>query len=265
MLDREGARTLTRQAFGEICQHIDRQLGVHIKAHNCGKNIWRYRIDRELLEDYDREQLIGNLVANLLQSEFLREFRDLQSKIQPVIIARGNEYLRPIGTALRNNHKLLVTYRKFDEPSKEATLHPYCLKTFAGRWYLFAYKEQSEHSEVPMQCFALDRIMSLSITNETFEPETSINPLEYFRDSFGIWIDPINYPVQDITIACTPRVANYIRTLPLHHSQKETDKDAPEDNPSLTCHFTFHISLTPDFIGELNKWDKEIVIESILQ
>ena len=59
------------------------------------------RIDRHILEDYDREQLLCNLLANMMRTEFPQEFCDLGYKIQLVIIPRGTEYLRPIGVVLR--------------------------------------------------------------------------------------------------------------------------------------------------------------------
>lgn len=269
VLEQEGLRPLARQAFDELRQFIYKQMGVRIYARNCGKNVWRYCIDREELEDYDRLQFVGSLVANMLQSEFLREFRDLGNKIQPITIPRGNEYLRPIGTALRLNRKLCVTYQKFGEQPYDAILHPYCLKAFAGRWYLFAYKEGSEHKEVDMQNFALDRFKAITVSSECFKPNAHIDALEHFRDSFGVYVDPINHPAEDVVVACTKRVANYLRSLPLHHSQKELPHEElptalkllPMNGESgRWSYFSYHISVTPDFIGELNRWGNECVL-----
>lgn len=269
ILEDNGEKALPRHSFIKAINSIAKRTGISIVAHDYGKNVWRYRIDRQALEDYDRDQVLGNLIANMMQADFLLEFRDLGSKIQPLIIARGTEYLRPIGTALRGNYKLQVTYQKFDEEPYDAVLHPYCLKVFGGRWYLFAFKENSEHPNARMQCFSLDRIKAIKVMKECFVPDSSIDPQEYFRDAFGIWVDNIGHPAEDVIVACTRTVANYLRSLPLHHSQKEiTREELPADLKHLSIEgeagretfFAYHISLTPDFIGELNRWGDQVVL-----
>lgn len=72
-----------------------------------------------------------------------------------------------------------------------------------------------------------------------------------FRDCFGVWHDYESYPVRDITISCTEEVANYLRTLPLRHSQRE---DAFREGEEARVIFHYHPSPSPDFIGELLKW-----------
>lgn len=260
ILIQEGEEPLSRMGFISTSKSIYNKTGIKVQSVDCGKNVWRYRIDRKALEDYDREQLLGNLLANMMQADFLLEFRDLGSKIQPFIIARGTEYLRPIGTALRGNFKLQVTYQKFNEEPYDAVLHPYCLKVFGGRWYLFAFKENSEHPDARVQCFSLDRFKAIKVLKECFVPDSSVDPQEYFRDAFGIWVDTVGHPAEDIVVACTPKVANYLRSLPLHHSQREVEMEAPSNKPNLTCHFAYHISVTPDFIGELNRWGDECLL-----
>ena len=66
----------------------------------------------------------------------------------------------------------------------------------------------------------LDRMKRLEVTSEIFVPNPEIDLDEYFRDCFGVWHDYETYPVRDITISCTETVAHYLRTLPLHHSQR---------------------------------------------
>lgn len=190
--------------------------------------------------------LANDLLASLQDFLFLDEYRDLGTAIQAEEIHGGLEYLRPIAEAIRLRKKLHVTYQKFtDVEPYEATLHPYCLKASLGRWYILAEKEDSDH---PVQTFALDRIQSLQTMKQSFRLKRSINPATYFHDCFGIWRDFENYPVQDITIEVTPKVAHYLRTLPLHHSQREVSD----------CRFQYHISPSPDFLGELHRWGDEV-------
>lgn len=197
-------------------------------------------------EQLQLNSLANDLLASLQDFLFLDEYLDLGCAIQPEEIKGGLDYLRPIAEAIRHHRKLHVTYQKFtDVEPYEAMLHPYCLKASLGRWYVLAEKEGSEH---PVQTFALDRIQSLKTMRQPFRVKRSINPATYFRDCFGIWRDFDNYPVQDITIEVTPKVAHYLRTLPLHHSQREISE----------CRFRYHISPSPDFLGELQRWGDEV-------
>lgn len=133
----------------------------------------------------------------------------------------------------------------------------YLAKADKGRWYILAYKENGEHSDVEAQVFALDRTQHLEVLKEKFQPNRKIDAATYFHDCFGIWRDYKHFPVQDITIECTQSVAHYLRTLPLHHSQVEI---TPADGISEKCLFQYHISPSPDFISELSKWEKNCVI-----
>lgn len=199
-------------------------------------------------EQLQLNTLANDLLASLQDFLFLEEYRDLGNAIQPEEILGGLDYLRPIAEAIRHHKKLHVTYQKFtDEEPYEATLHPYCLKASLGRWYVLAEKEDSDHS---VQIFALDRIQSLQTMKQTFRVKRSIDPSTYFHDCFGIWHDFDNFPVQDITIEVTPHVAHYLRTLPLHHSQREISE----------CRFQYHISPSPDFLSELHRWGDEVKI-----
>lgn len=204
------------------------------------------------------DSLANDLLKSIQNFVFLQEYRELGNLIQPEQIETGSRYLQQIGLALRDRHKLRITYQKFtDEEPYDAIVHPYCLKADKSRWYILAHKEGSEYKE-PAQIFALDRTLRLEVMSETFVPNPEVDIEAFFRDCFGVWHDYENYPVQDVIISCTEEVANYLRTLPLHHSQKEsTYKEGKE----ARIIFTYHISPSPDFLGELKKWGDEIRIK----
>lgn len=237
--------SLSRDMLTAHRRHIKDFMEVDIQAP-----------DRKHYRIMNPEALALNSLANdLLKSiqnfVFLSEYRDLGNRIQPEEIETGSCHLVQIGNALRDYQKLSITYRKFhDAESYDAIVHPYCLKADRGRWYLFAHKEGSEHREY-IQCFALDRTKHIEVMPETFFPNPDVDIEAYFRDCFGVWHDYESYPVRDITISCTETVANYLRTLPLHHSQRE---DAYREGPDARVVFHYHLSPSPDFIGELNKW-----------
>lgn len=243
--------SLSRDMLGNNRARIENTFGIVISAP-----------DRKHYRIMNSDSLIGdNLVNTLLKSiqnyMFLQEFKDLRDRIQPECIENGVLYLSIIGQALRDRKKMRMTYKSFDDSASNTfIIYPYCLKADKGRWYILAHKENNTHNK-QVQVFALDRTIKLELTGETFKVDKSINPSTFFNDCFGIWHEFDKYPVQDIAVAVKPYVANYLRTLPLHHSQREETFVGKDER----VHFSYHISPSPDFIAEVLKWgdDAEIL------
>ena len=252
-IERPGHRgNLSRDMLTTHRKGIKDFLGLRIEApdrmHYCIMNPEVLKLD----------SLANDLLKSIQNFVFLQEYKDLGELIQPEQIETGACFLQMIGQALRDKRKLSITYQKFiDEAPYHAIVHPYLLKADKGRWYIFAHKEGSEHQEY-VQCFALDRTKHLEVIPETFVPNPEVDMVEYFRDCYGVWHDYESYPVRDITISCTEKVAHYLRTLPLHHSQME---DAYREGPDARIIFHYHISPSPDFIGDLKKWGDGIRIK----
>lgn len=243
---------LSRDMLTAHRKSIEDFLGLKIMA----PDRMHYRVmNPEVLK---LDSLANDLLKSIQNFVFLQEYKELGNLVQPEQIETGSRYLQQIGVALRDKHKLNVIYQKFiDEAPYNAILHPYCLKADKGRWYILAHKEGSVYKE-PVQIFALDRTLRLEVMSETFVPNPDVDIDAFFRDCFGVWHNYEKYPVQDVTICCTEEVANYLRTLPLHHSQKESTYKEGKEGRIV---FTYHISPSPDFIGELLKWGDGIRIK----
>jgi len=237
--------TIGRTTLARHRKMIEDFFGIIIKSSDKR----RYRIANP--EQLALDSLANDLLASMQEYLFLDEYRDLGSAIQPAQIWAGMDYLHHIGDAIRERRKLHIRYQKFtDEKPYDAVVYPYCLKASLGRWYLLAVREMDGF---PRRMYALDRTLSLHVMDEKFKKDRSIDVKKYFRDYFGIYVDPEHFPVQNVKVKVPPFVAKYWRTLPLHHSQKEIARD--ED--SVT--FKFHISPSPDFMGELRRWEATIV------
>ncbi len=242
---------LSRTTLFRHRQIIKECFGINITS----RDKMHYRISNP--EDLKLNTLANELLASLQEYLLIDEFRDLGDKIQPQQIWSGLEFLYPFASALRDNMKVKIWYQKFtDSKPYEAILHPYCLKASQGRWYLLAHKESEDpkRKDLDVQCFALDRMQSIQMLSEKFRPNKKVDVSTYFDNAYGIWVDEKNYPVRDVKIQVTERVAPYLRTLPLHHSQKEIVSSEG------WVMFQYHISPTPDFIAELMKWGEEVKI-----
>lgn len=172
--------------------------------------------------------------THLLEGDFMNTYRDLGARIQPIVIPRGGNYLHPIGDAMRDNRLLQITYKKFkDVKSYDCILAPHALKAFEGRWYLLAVKwmNEDEIKEKPMgykgyglQTFALDRVQALSMMRQRFKLLKDFNAETFFKPFFGVYCHMGDKP-KKILIHASEDDAHYIRTLPIHHSQKEVKRN----------------------------------------
>ena len=135
--------------------------------------------------------------------------------VNTVLSDAGEEYLQTIILALKTNRRLKITYQRFGCESYEKTVSPYALKLFHQRWYILTYTGRH------MATYALDRMLSVEISDETFEMPEDFSPEGYFAEYYGITTD--DTPMAHVVIRAYGHVPNYLRTLPLHASQKEIE------------------------------------------
>ena len=239
----DGAEPVERKPFAKAIEMIRKEARVTVEATRIGGLEFSYRVP-EPRNSLSRTASV--LAANIEENKFLEECRFLGNRIQPVVILRGREFLRPIGKAMRKNCLMRCRYQKFsDVEPYDCLLAPYILKAYEGRWYLFALKWNSmdEVDEHPMgtrglglQAFALDRMLSAEQTAVPFELYDGFSASKYFKPYFGVFCDMEPKPVK-IIIRAGENDAHYIRTLPLHYTQKEK-------KPGV---FTLEMCVTKDF------------------
>lgn len=92
------------------------------------------------------------------------------------------------------------------------------MKVFKQRWYIIA---RSPYYDTIM-IYALDRIQNLQVTDITFNYPSDFDPQSYFEFSFGIVVDEI-CNIDKIRIKVYGKKCQYIKALPLHHSQSEVE------------------------------------------
>ena len=146
---------------------------------------------------------------------------------------RGSEFLLKILTAIREKRQLQFEYQKFvdDEPQLR-TVCPYLLKSFENRWYLVAKREGR------IATYGTDRIQNPEILNAFFEKE-AIDFNTYFKDSIGITVTD-EAPVE-IILSFTPLQGKYVKSLPLHASQKTIVDNQEELRISVFVRPTFEL------------------------
>ena len=156
-------------------------------------------------------------------------------------IEYGDCFEEDIIKAMRDNRVISISYYSFNtEEYHEFDIHPYFVKAFKKRWYVVAYSPGTDD----IRCYALDRMENVTISEETFKLPEDLDPAEYFKDCFGI-INNEDSEVQKVVLKVDAFQSNYIRNLPLHSSQKETERT---DEYSI---FEYHLKPEFDFEQEI--------------
>ena len=137
---------------------------------------------------------------------------------------KGLNWLTPILDATSNHQPLKIVYRNYKNSEVEKTLivHPWYVKQYNNRWFLFALDDQRYY----INNLALDRIQSLEISEETpFMPNENINFEEYFNDVIGVTIPKDDVEKIRIVLKFSSAQFPYITSKPLHPSQEILDGD----------------------------------------
>lgn len=181
------------------------------------------------------------LLSSFSVSQLLQQNRNISSRILLEDIPSGQQYLSAIIDAMQENNVIEVSYQRFveDQPH-DVKLEPYCTKLFHQRWYVVARNIERNH----LQTYALDRILDIRILPEKFTLDPNFNAEVYFANSFGIFTNEHSLP-QRIILRVEATQSKYLRTLPLHHSQKEIATTAKFSD------FEFMLVPTQDFIFEI--------------
>ena len=71
--------------------------------------------------------------------------------------------------------------------------------------------------------FCLDRIQDFRLSSHTFKYPEEFNPQEYFNGCIGV-IPGDGTKIEKVKIKVSASQVNYLRDLPLHESQQETEQ-----------------------------------------
>lgn len=227
-----------KRSFHNHVTAIRELFGIEI---TCNKNTNSYYIanSRELK---DSSGFKGWLLDALSLNNQLEESSQLKDRILLEENPSGRELLPTILEAMRDNKMLTFSYKPYwvedDHISNLYHVEPYALKVFKRRWYLLG-----KYGDSPLKVYALDRILDIDIEFESFTLPADFDAESFFSSCFGIIVsdeDP-----QTIKLKVDAFQSNYLRSLPLHPSQKETERT---EEYSV---FTYFLRPTFDFVQEL--------------
>lgn len=234
---------IPKRTFHTWLHEVEEMFGLVIMCQRVGG--YHYYIENsEVLEDDGLQRWLLNTMS---VSNTLLGNKSLSDRILLENIPSGQSFLSPIMEAMKKSKVLEITYRGFGkEYSSSFPVAPYCVKLFRQRWYLVG----NSVFENVIRIYALDRVQDVGLTNEPFKYPNDFCPEIYFEGYFGIIHDGCSLETVKLKV-CSDQ-ANYLRSLPLHASQEETERN---EDYSI---FTLYLRPTFDFQQEL-LWNGESV------
>ena len=203
--------TFARRSFHRHRKEIEELFGIEIECYGNGIE-FRYRVADSGKNGYFRQWLLNSIAVN-------RIVKDSQEVAQYIVIEESHtDPLPAILQAMKEMRMLKFDYGAYwrDNVTSYTDFRPHALKMFERRWYVVGkYTE-----DMPHHIFALDRISNVEIQEETYSRDPDFDVEEMFKDSYGIIVGD-DVSVESVWIKVDAFQANYLRSLPLHHSQME--------------------------------------------
>lgn len=204
---------LPRQTFDRWKSGILDLFGILIDCEQRGGYHYYIANPKELSEGKLRTWLLNTYGT----AETLSSNLSIHDRILTENIPSSQDHLSTVLEAMKSNNMLHITFKAFTmkEP-KRFLVEPYCVKMSAQRWYMLA--RNTEHKN--LRLYSLDRIEAVEISNTRFVLPDDFNAKDYFAEFFGIVLDE-SVPLQTIILRADKYHQNYMRTLPLHPTQRE--------------------------------------------
>ncbi len=155
--------------------------------------------------------------------------------------ATGSEHLHGLLHAIEN--KLVIRFEHqsyWKEGVTKRTVEPIAIKEAQNRWYLICF----DVAKNEIRNFGLDRIFNFEITLTKFLPKM-INVNQLYENAFGI---ETYEPAEKVILKFDKSQAFYLKSLPIHHSQKILEETPNAFIIELFVHPTF------DFVIEILKY-----------
>lgn len=216
---------------------VEELFGVEIKCNT--SNGYKYYIaNPEVLKnDKVRKWLLNSFnISNMITAG-----HNMKNRVIFEDIPHGTEYLQIIIDAMQQSKELAIDYQTFYGHRKSYTIQPYAMKTYHQRWYILGFIKELE----AIRNIALDRLLEMTITKQSFALPENFNAEKYYENTVGIFVNE-DLSLVKVKLKAYGYQIEYLRSLPLHKSQRETVSKHGE-----FCVFEYELCLTPELSSQI--------------
>ena len=189
------------------------EFGVVIKYNFTTKG---YQYYEDESTDYETFVKIIDLIST---SELIQEtIKENKENLQYLSFDTSNQLkgiqnLTTILKAIKDFHQIQFTHRSFyHSQASTKTIEPYGLKEYANLWYVIGKSLPTQE----IRTYGIDRMEQIEILKTKFK-RLKENPLLEFENVLGVVYSI--HPLQKVVLSFSKQQGNYIKTLPIHHSQ----------------------------------------------
>lgn len=218
--------------------------------------------------DYGVMQEAVDMLRQLQDFEIFAEMSDLVNRLQdklaisrderkPIIHfdsvpdLKGLKLLTPLYNYIVHKQPLRIMYKSFSaQKANEYIMHPYLLKEFRNRWFLFGCVNRG----MVLYNLALDRIESIEPADIPFRQHPDFDARTFFNDVIGVSKNIKNKP-RKVKFWASAEQSKYIITKPLHSSQK-----LKRENEDGSCVFQIEVIINFELYSVLMSYGPGIKV-----
>jgi predicted DNA-binding transcriptional regulator YafY len=211
-------------------------LDMDIEIKKCGQHPRHWYEIEDLPED---RPIACTYLEYAMMTDIMRKEVDEEKKHGKIIfldypvLTQGLNNITLLIPAIREHFMVRMVYHKFNDYASERIVCPLYFKQFRKRWYLLA----RDTSDNAVKSFGLERIEEIEKLNKKFKPKANEDHDSMYANAIGLF-DCDSNPVT-IQFWSESYNANYVRSVPLHASQKEVERK--------TDYSIFELTVVPNY------------------
>ena len=202
----------------------------------------------------DESEIEDQSVTRMIEAFSIHHALQDGNKLSPSVFLErrkslGTEHIHGIIHAIQNRFILQFTHQKhWEDFSTEREVKPIAIKESQQRWYLVALDKKDEK----VKTFGMDRITHLKVMDTKFKP-IAYNVEKEFKHALGV---ETYEPAEKVVLEFSKKQGNYIKTFPLHESQRILEET------KNTVLLEIFIHTTNDIQMELLKYGSDVKVLS---
>ena len=261
----------SRTIYNDL-EYLELYKFAPIVARKLGKDVYySYEEDYDLskpiiTEDESFSLVMANEILQQLKGFTLSEDlnritkkleRQANETSQEIIISfeeqpnQNINLLQGLFECIKEKTVIKVDYKSFNsEKPIEKIIHPYLLKQYNKRWYLFGLDEKYNRIDNS----PLDRIVTFKPTRSDYNDSLRRELDTYFDDIIGV--TKLDKAIrEDIALRFKKERASYVTTKPIHRSQKVENYNANGD-----VEISLKLIVNKELVSQLLSFGKDVEI-----
>ncbi len=276
-LELSEGRSVSKRTIAEDLKYLEFKKGAPIKRIYKGREVFYvYEDEFELNEPViDKDQYLSLILTNQIIGQFqgfsltedlekviLKLQHQIEEHEQPkhdlILFENADKlknvnFLQHLFEAIAEKTVLKIDYRLFNsDKSFEKIIHPYFLKQYNNRWFLFGYDEINNR----LDNSPIDRIESFKPITQEFLENIQFSPKEYFKNMIGV-TRFVDSKTEKIIFSVSKSRVDYFITKPVHTSQTEIKK-----YKNGWTDFSIEVIINKELFGLFLSFGPDIVVKS---